>query len=86
MWHNSVMLCNIVGSTRHTPWSILASYVKVHKDGGNIVFITPSEFRMVGEFLHLLKIYRMKDAIMEMIHDKVFLEQKKLLFVYKVVR
>ena len=54
-----------------------------------LLFIEPSECRMGGEALQLLRVLRLKDTIMEATMSKVFVEEKNFislgrLFVMKV--
>ena len=46
----------------------------------------PSECRMGGEALQLLRVLRLKDTIMEATMSKVFVEEKKFHFIREIVR
>jgi hypothetical protein len=59
---------------------------KVHNNGSALQFIEPSECRMGGEALQLLRILRLKDTIMESVMSKVFIECKKFLFIGQIVK
>ncbi len=59
---------------------------KVHNNGRVLQFIEPSECRMGGEALQLLRILRLKDTIMESVTSKVFIECKKFLFIGHIVK
>jgi hypothetical protein len=58
---------------------------KVHNNGRVLQFIEPSECRMGGEALQLLRILRLKDTIMEAVMSKVFVECKKFHFIGQIV-
>ena len=79
-------LRNVFGSTRHAPHAVFMKISKVHNNGRLLQFIEPSECRMGGEALQLLRILRLKDTIMESVVSKVFIEHKKFLFIGQIVK
>ncbi len=58
----------------------------MHNNGQSIGFIKPSECRMGGEFIQLLRIYRLKDVLCECITSKVFLEMKEFHFLVPIIK
>jgi hypothetical protein len=59
---------------------------KVHNNGRVVQFIEPLECRMGGDALQLLRVLRLKDAIMESVMSKVSIECKKFLFIGQIVK
>jgi hypothetical protein len=81
-----LQLRNVFGSTRHAPHAVFKKISKVHNNGRILQFIEPSECRMGGEALQLLRILRLKDTIMESVMSKVFIECKKFHFIGQIVK
>lgn len=67
-------LRNVFGAQRHAPRSLFIRVSKAHNGGRELDFIKPSECRMAGEFLQLLRVFRLKNAIVQCVSDKVFLD------------
>jgi hypothetical protein len=65
---------NIWGSVRHTPSAIFKHHTKLHNNGRHIGFIKPSECRMAGEHIALLRLLRLKDALRSTITSKEFVD------------
>jgi len=51
-------VCNIFGSVRHSPSAMFKKYSRAHNKGVYIGFIKPSECRMAGEHIALLRLLR----------------------------
>ena len=81
-----LQLRNVFGSTCHAPHAVFKKISKVHNNGRVLQFIEPSECRMGGEALQLLRILRLKDTIMEAVMSKVFVECKKFHFIGQIVK
>jgi hypothetical protein len=56
-------LRNIFGSVRHTPKAIFETHSRKHNHGIYLGFIKPSECRMAGEHIALLRLLRLKNAL-----------------------
>ena len=65
---------NIFGSTRHSPKAIFEKYSRQHNKGIFLGFIKPSECRMAGEHIALLRLLRLKDALRSTIMSKEFID------------
>jgi hypothetical protein len=63
---------NIWGATRHAPAAMFKSHSKTHNKGKNIGFIKPSECRMAGEHISLLRLLRLKPALQSTITSPEF--------------
>jgi hypothetical protein len=59
---------------------------KAHNKNRYVGFIEPSECRMGGEILQLLRVLRLRDPICEAVNSKVFLETKKFHFIGRLLR
>ena len=65
---------NIWGAVRHTPSAIFKHHTKLHNNGRHVGFIKPSECRMAGEHIALLRLLRLKNALRATITSKEFVE------------
>ena len=65
---------NIFGSVRHSPSAMFKKYSRAHNKGVYIGFIKPSECRMAGEHIALLRLLRLKNALRATITSKEFLD------------
>ncbi len=65
---------NIFGSTRHSPKVMFEKYSRQHNKGIFLGFIKPSECRMAGEHIALLRLLRLKDALRSTIMSKEFID------------
>lgn len=81
-----LQLREVFGSVRHAAHAVFRKISKVHNNGKTLLFIEPSECRMGGEALQLLRVLRLKDTIMEATMSKVFVEEKKFHFIREIVR
>jgi len=54
---------NIWGGVRHAPTAIFKEHSRRHNGGVNLGFIKPSECRMAGEHIALLRLLQLKDAL-----------------------
>lgn len=70
-----LQLREVFGSVRHAAHAVFRKISKVHNNGKTLLFIEPSECRMGGEALQLLRVLRLKDTIMEATMSKVFVEK-----------
>ena len=70
---------------RHAPHAVFRKISQVHNNGKVLLFIEPSECRMGGEALQLLRVLRLKDTIMEVTMSKVFVEERKFHFIREIV-
>ena len=67
---------DIWGSVRHSPSAIFKRHSKEHNKGRHVGFIKPSECRMAGEHIALLRLLRLKDALRSTIASKEFIDLK----------
>lgn len=67
---------DIWGSVRHSPSAIFKKHSKEHNKGKHVGFIKPSECRMAGEHIALLRLLRLKDALRSTIASKEFIDLK----------
>lgn len=67
-------LRNIFGSVRHAPASIFKKNSSEFNNGILLKFTKPSECRMAGEVISLLRLYRLKDALKATVTCKPFVE------------
>ena len=67
---------NIWGGVRHVPSAIFKEHSRKHNGGVNLGFIKPSECRMAGEQIALLRLLRLKDALKSTVTSSEFLELK----------
>ena len=58
----------------------------MHNHGKSLRFIKPSECRMGGEMLQLLRVMRLKETLEEVVATKVFLELKEFHFLKDVIK
>jgi hypothetical protein len=65
---------NIFGSVRHSPSAMFKKYTRLHNKGIHLGFIKPSECRMAGEHIALLRLLRLKNALRATITSKEFIE------------
>jgi len=65
---------NIFGSVRHSPSAMFKKYTRLHNKGIHLGFIKPSECRMAGEHIALLRLMRLKNALRATITSKEFIE------------
>ncbi len=80
-----LQLREIFGSVRHAPHAVFRKISKVHTYGKTLLLIEPSECRMGGEALKLIRVLLLKDIIMEATMSKVFVEEKKFHFIREIV-
>ncbi len=67
-------VCNIFGLVRHSPSAMFKKYTCLHNKGIHLGFIKPSECRMAGEHIALLRLLRLKNALRPTITSKEFIE------------
>lgn len=65
---------NIFGSVRHIPKAIFETYSRQHNHGIYLGFIKPSECRMAGEHIGLLRLLRLKNALRSTIMSKEWMD------------
>ena len=70
-------LRNIFGSTRHIFTAIFNKYSKKHNRGIRVGFIKPSECRMGGYQIALLRVLRLKDALQATVTSTEFKNMKQ---------
>jgi hypothetical protein len=67
---------NIWGSVRHKPSAMFKKYSAEHNNGRSIGFIKPSECRMAGEHIALLRLLRLRNALKATVTSKEFIDLK----------
>jgi hypothetical protein len=67
-------LRNIFGSVRHIPKAIFETHSKQHNHGTYLGFIKPSECRMPGEHIGLLRLLCLKNALRSTIMSKEWMD------------
>jgi hypothetical protein len=67
---------NIWGSVRHKPSAMFKKYSREHNNGINLGFIKPSECRMAGEQIALLRLLRLRNALKATVTSKEFVDLK----------
>jgi hypothetical protein len=67
-------VCNIFGSVRHAPSAMFKKYTRVHNNGVHVGFVMPSECHMAGEHIAILRLLRLKNALLSTINSKEFIE------------
>ena len=67
---------NVFGSTRHVFTAMFNKYSKKHNKGILIGFIKPSDCRMAGHQISLLRLLRLKDALQATVTSAEFKELK----------
>jgi hypothetical protein len=65
---------NIFGSVRHIPKAIFETHSRQHNRGIYLGFIKPSECRMAGEHIGLLRLLRLKNALRSTIMSKEWID------------
>jgi hypothetical protein len=65
-------LCNIFGAVRHSPLAMFKKYSRQHNHGVHLGFINPSECRMAGEHIAILRLLQLKNALLATINSKEF--------------
>jgi hypothetical protein len=65
---------NIFGSVRHIPKAIFETHSRLHNRGIYLGFIKPSECRMAGEHIGLLRLLRLKNALRSTIMSKEWID------------
>ncbi len=65
---------NIFGSVRHAPSAMFKKYTHVHNNGVHLGFVKPSECRMAGEHIPILRLLWLKNALLLTINSKEFIE------------
>ncbi|KAL3766558.1 hypothetical protein ACHAWU_007798, partial [Discostella pseudostelligera] len=68
---------DIWGNVRHSPHAMFTAYSKQHNNGINLGFVKPSECRMAGEHIALLRLLRLKNALRSTIASKEFMDLKQ---------
>ena len=71
-----LQLREVFGSVRHAAHAVFRKISKVHNNGKTLLFIEPSECRMGGEALQLLRVLRLKDTIVEATMSKVLWKKR----------
>ena len=70
----SKKLRNIFGSVRHSPKAMFETYSRQHNNGIYLGFIKPSECRMAGKHIALLRLLWLKNALRSTIMSKEFID------------
>jgi hypothetical protein len=65
---------NIFGSVRHSPWAMFKKYSRQHNHGVYLGFTKPSECRMAGEHIAILRLLRLKNALLSIISSKELID------------
>ncbi len=65
---------NISGSVRHSPLAMFKKYSCQHNHGVYLGFIKPSECRMAGEHIAILRLLQLKNALKSSIASKEFID------------
>jgi hypothetical protein len=65
---------NIFGLVRHAPSAMFKKYTRLHNNGVHLGFIKPSECRMAGKHIAILRLLRLKNALLSTINSKEFIE------------
>jgi hypothetical protein len=60
------------GAVRHSPLAMFKKYSRQHNHGVHLGFIKPSECRMAGEHIAILRLLRLKNALLATIYSKEF--------------
>ena len=79
-------LRNVFGGAHHAPHALFVRVSKMHNNGRLVLFIKPSECRMGGAALQLLRVMRLKDTLAECMTSKLFLEMRKFHFLSDVAK
>lgn len=75
---------NVFGGAHHAPHAQFVKVSKMHNNGHVLLFMRPSECRMGGYALQLMRVMRLKNVIEECTASKVFLDEKKFHFIKEV--
>jgi hypothetical protein len=65
---------NIFGADRHSPSVMFKKYSRQHNHGVHLGFVKPSECRMAGEHIAILRLIRLNNVLMTTILSKEFIE------------
>ena len=65
---------NIFGAVRHSPSAMFKKYSRQHNHGVHLGFVKPSECRMAGEHIAILRLLRLKNALTATILSKEFID------------
>ena len=65
---------NIFGAVRHSPSAMFKKYSRQHNHGVHLGFVKPSECRMAGEHIAILRLLRLKNALTSTILSKEFID------------
>ena len=76
---------NIFGSVRHAPASMFKKYTRMHNNGVHLGFIKPSECRMAGKHIAILRLLRLKNALLSTVNSKEFIQLRAFQSVCQVL-
>ena len=76
---------NIFGSVRHAPSAMFKKHTRLHNSGVHLGFIKPSECRMAGKHIAILRLLRLKNALLSTINSKEFIELRAFQSVCQVL-
>jgi len=76
---------NIFGSVRHAPSAMFKKHTRQHNNGVHLGFIKPSECRMAGKHIAILRLLRLKNALLSTINSKEFIELRAFQSVCQVL-
>jgi len=76
---------NIFGSVRHAPSAMFKKHTPQHNHGVHLGFIKPSECRMAGKHIAILRLLRLKNALLLTINSKEFIELRAFQSVCQVL-
>jgi hypothetical protein len=76
---------NIFGSVRHAPSAMFKKYTRMHNNGVHLGFVKPSECRMAGKHIAILRLLRLKNALLSTINSKEFIELRAFQSVCQVL-
>jgi hypothetical protein len=78
-------LRNIFGNTHHAPYAVFSKASKTHNNGMKLEFIKPSDCKMWGKAIQLLRVLHLKDALTECVASKAFRDLKPFAIVGEVL-
>ena len=70
---------------RHAPYAVFANASKAHNNGRMLEFMKPSECRMGGVAIQLLRVLRLRETLAECVASKAFCDLKKFKDVADIV-
>lgn len=73
------------GNVRHAPYAVFSNASRAHNNGRQLEFMKPSECRMGGVAIQLLRVLCLRETLAECVASKAFRDLKKFKNVADIV-